>query len=334
MLFPFFGYVPAEPEPITSALASRRARRLRDAARRYQPASVISDAVSAGVLRGSGAPRLYGYRVDGPRGRVVEGIVGVTSAAQLVPHEETRDSLVDPAPPVEIRPILVVSRSPAAVSLEVAEAHHPAIVIDGVWRHTLWPLPSDRPLFEDDRFVIADGHHRSRSVLATSGPDAQILALVVPDGGRGLSVGTFHRRFSGVGGLPPEISNSFKVSPTRRRGPHPNAIVWVSASGDRYLLRPHDSVLSDLSPPLRASMAAVAASALYPLIGVAESEARYVPSTVSAARGLADDEVALLLPSVPMSAVMASAEARIPFPPKGTRFDPKPVRGLVIRAAG
>jgi uncharacterized protein (DUF1015 family) len=84
---------------------------------------------------------------------------------------------------------------------------------------------------------------------------------------------------------------------------------------------------------LEGSGAAVAAAALYPVIGVTEADATYVAATASAVRRLGSGDVALLLPPVPMETVLAAAEAGVPFPPKGTRFDPKPVRGLVLRVA-
>jgi len=43
-------------------------------------------------------------------------------------------------------------------------------------------------------------------------------------------------------------------------------------------------------------------------------------------------DAAILLPRVPIPAVFAAASAGTMLPPKGSRFHPKPVRGLVVRA--
>jgi uncharacterized protein (DUF1015 family) len=56
-------------------------------------------------------------------------------------------------------------------------------------------------------------------------------------------------------------------------------------------------------------------------------------TTAGALASLTDADAALLLPRVGIEAVLAAAEAGTLLPPKGSRFRPKPVRGLVVRAA-
>lgn len=316
--------------PVTSAVAAIRSRRVREAARRYQPAEILRQAVAAGLFTATERPRLYGYRIVTPSKGVVRGIVGEVRVGNLLSHEETRGSLIDPSPAVEIRPILVVTE---AATPEVEEIGAPAVVTEGLRRHIVTPLAAASVQFAGERLVIADGHHRVRAATQTRGPDGRIMALVVGNSGEGLSVGTFHRRFEGVGALPDEVTNVFDVEPTDRDHPVDGALVWVQGSGERLLLRPLPNALQAIAVPLRGSGAAVAASALYPLLDVDESHARYLATAEEAVSGMGRGDSALLLPPVPMETVLAAAVSGAPFPPKGTRFSPKPVRGAVLRIA-
>jgi hypothetical protein len=330
MLHPFNGHLLGGPMPVTSALAATRSRRVREAARRYQPAEILRQAVASGLYTAASRPRLYGYRIVTPSRAVIQGIVGEVPVSDLLSHEETRGSLVEPAPAVEIRPILVVTEG---ATPDLAESGAPTVVTEGHRRHIVTPLAVAPPQFEGERLVIADGHHRVRAATQTWGPRGRIMALVVGNSGEGLSVGTFHRRFEGVGELPDEVSGVFEVKPTDGCHPVDGALVWVQGSGDRFLLRPLPEALEAVPEPLRGSGAAVAASALYPLLDVDESHARYAATVDEAVSGMGRGDSALLLPSVPMATVLAAAVSGDPFPPKGTRFSPKPVRGAVLRVA-
>lgn len=329
MLFPFHGYLLGGSDPATSAVAAAGARRLREGARRYQPGELVARAVADGLLRPTAAPRLFRYRIDDETsGRSVVGLVGEVAVGDLLPHEGTRGGPIDPAPPIEIRPILLVTRAP----LPRTRAFGPsASVVEGRRRHAVVAVQGGTPAFEGAPLVIADGHHRTRAVHRSRGAEARTLAMVIGDGGRGLTVGTFHRRFVGVGALPHRVAELFEVRPTQRRGPMPGALLWVQGSGERYLLSPRPEALAAVPEGLRESAAAVAAAALYPALGIAEDVADYVATARSAVRGLGADDAAILMPAVPMESVLTAAESGTPFPPKGTRFAPKPVRGVILR---
>jgi hypothetical protein len=332
MLFPFHGYLLGAPGPTTSATAAARARRIRDGARRYQPGPVMARAVAEGILRSSVTPHLYRYSIiDASHGREVIGLVGEVPVADLVPHERTLTSLVEPAPLVEIRPILVVTRAPLPRT-RVFGRH--AVVAEGGRRHEVAAVQGRLPAFEGSTLVIADGHHRTRAVRDSRGDDSRILAMVIGDSGRGLAVGTFHRRFHGVGTLPVGTDRAFEVTRTERRGVVAGALLWVQGSGERFLLTPRPEALDSVPVPLRGSAAAIAAASLYPLMRAAEEDAQYVATVQSAVRDLAPVDAALLMPPVPMETVLAAADSGTPFPPKGTRFAPKPVRGIVVRVEG
>lgn len=329
MLFPFHGYLLGSSDPTASATAAARARRVRDGARRYQPGPVVGRAVAEGVLRSSTTPHLYRYRIiDETHGREVIGLVGEVPVAHLIPHERTRRSLVEPAPLVEIRPILVVTRAPLPRTRVFGRR---AVVVEGVRRHEAAAVQGREPAFEDSALVIADGHHRTRAVRDSRGDDARILAMVIGDSGRGLAVGTFHRRFRGVGRLPAGVDRVFDVASTQRRGVVSGALLWVQGSGERFVLTPRPEAIDRVPAALRGSAAAVAAASLYPLMSVDEEDAEYLATVDSAVRNLAPADAALLMPAVSMETVLAAAEAGTPFPPKGTRFGPKPVRGIVVR---
>jgi hypothetical protein len=330
MLFPFRGYLPEQSVPERSTTLATRSRRIREDARRYQSAPVLDQAIAAGTLRRTRGPRYFSYTVQRGGVTVVRGIVGEVDIDRLLPHEETRDALIEPPPPVEIRPILLVTRRPMPVTrpgsgLGVAAE-------DGPWMHRVRPIEVRDGFDDATAMIIADGHHRTRAVRSARGDTARILAMVVGDGGRGLRVGTFHRVFTGVGTLPSALGGLFEVTPTESRGPIAGSIVWVGGDGARWRLRPTPEGLARVPAALAGSGAALAAAALYPILGVAEADAVYVASTASAVRRLEPGDAALLLPPVPMETVLSAAEAGIAFPPKGTRFDPKPVRGLVLRA--
>jgi hypothetical protein len=329
MLFPFHGYLLGSTDATAGATAAARARRIRDGARRYPPGPVMERAVARGALRFSSTPHLYRYRIiDQARRREVTGLVGEIPVAHLIPHERTRRSLVEPAPLVEIRPILVVTRAPLPRTRVFGRR---AVVVEGVRRHEAAAVRGREPAFEGSALVIADGHHRSRAVRDSRGDDARILAMVVGDSGRGLAVGTFHRRFRAVGKLPVGAHSVFDVVSTQRRSAVSGALLWVQGTGERFVLTPRPEALDRVPKPLRGSAAAVAAASLYPLMGVDEEDAEYMATVESAVRNLGPADAALLMPPVSMETVLAAAEAGTPFPPKGTRFAPKPVRGLVVR---
>jgi hypothetical protein len=262
---------------------------------------------------------------------IVRGLVGEVDIDRLLPHEETRDTLVDPPPPVEIRPILLVTRLPMPRLRGGSGAG--AAAEDGTWMHRVRPVDLSGVFDDTAPLIIADGHHRTRAVQSARGDTARILAMVVGDGGRGLRVGTFHRVFTDVGPLPPNLGDAFEVTPTQSRGPIAGSIVWVGGDGARWRLQPTPDGQARVPSALEGSGAALAAAALYPVMGVTEADATYVTPTASAVRRLGPGDAALLLPPVPMETVLAAAEAGVPFPPKGTRFDPKPMRGLVLRVA-
>ncbi|MEX2322547.1 MAG: hypothetical protein WEA29_02095 [Acidimicrobiia bacterium] len=331
MLFPFRGYLPRQSVPERSTALATRARRIREDARRYQSALVLDLAIAAGTLRRTRGPRYFSYTMERGGVTVVRGLVGEVDIDRLLPHEETRDTLLDPPPPVEIRPILLVTRLPMPVLRGGFGAGAAAEV--GTWIHRVRPVDLPEGFEGTTPMVIADGHHRARAVRSVRGDTARILAMVVGDGGRGLRVGTFHRVFTNVGPLPTRIGGAFEVTPTQSRGPIAGSIVWVGGDGARWRLRPTPDGHARVPSALEGSGAALAAAALYPVVGVTEADATYVASTASAVRYLGPGDAALLLSPVPMDTVLAAADAGVPFPPKGTRFDPKPVRGLVLRVA-
>jgi len=330
MLSLFPGYLPAGRGPFTSEDTTALSRQIRDDAGRYQPGSVLERAVEEGLLEPSGEPSLFRYEID-RAGETITGLVGVCRAADLVPHEGTIAHVPDePAPVVEIRPILALVEQ----ALPFLEASGPGVVAiepDGT-RHSVVPVERRTPL-DLGAPVVADGHHRRRAAMATRGADAAVLTLVVGDAGASLEAGTFHRVFPHAGALPLGASDLFDVESLPAPVPRPGSLVWLDGrSGRAFVLTPTADALATMHGPLRASPAAVAQALLYPLIGLQEHEAEHAGTLEEAVETLPPEGGVLLLPPVDIGAVITAARSGTLLPPKASRFRPKPLRGMVLRA--
>ncbi len=279
----------------------------------------------------SNGPSLYHYTIDGSAGQVISGLVGLVQLASLLPHEETIRSAEDKeAPDLEIRPILAITRH----SLPVLRATGPVSSVRyGKQVHRVEPVGRSGPI-ELGTLVVADGHHRRRSAMRSYGPDATAMTLVVGDGGRGLRADAFQRRLIAAGPLPKSVSKSFDVSEVDHPTPRVGGIVWYEGRGAALLLHPLPEALETIPPTLRPIGSAVAARLLYPLIGMTQERVVHYSTPSGALGSLEPGDAALLLPRVGVDAVFNAAEAGTLLPPKGSRFSPKPVRGIVVRAAG
>jgi hypothetical protein len=331
MLSPFPGYVPTGQGPLSSAGAATFSRRIRDDAGRYQPGPVLEQAVSLGHLHEPSEPTLFRYEIDQPGCEPIVGLIGVTRAVDLIPHEGTVFGITDhPAPVVEIRPILALVDGPLPNASAVGPSVQ-AVEASGT-SHTL--VAVEHGGFDLDRPVVADGHHRRRAVMVTRGSDATILTLVVGNSGAGLEAGTFHRLFAEAERLPASAGEVFEIEPLPVTAVVEGALVWVEGeSGRAFTLRARPEAASKVPEALRGSPAAIARALLYPLLGVDEDKAVHVASWELAVEGLARSGGALLLPDVDIGAVLAAARGGLLLPPKASRFRPKPLRGLVLRVA-
>ncbi|HSM02854.1 MAG TPA: DUF1015 family protein [Acidimicrobiia bacterium] len=290
---------------------------------------MLERAVSEGLLTRTGDASLYGYRIE-TGDETITGLVGVCRAADLVPHEGTIASAPDePAPSIEIRPILALIEDPLPRLEAVGDAVES--VEPGGARHSLTAVDRTTPL-ELVAPVVADGHHRRRAALASRGVDATVLTMVVGDSGSGLEAGTFHRVFPHSGSLPLGASDVFDLEPLPSPEIIPGSLVWLEGrSGRAFALTPTPAALGSIHGPLRESPAAVAQALLYPLLGLLEHEAEHAGSLEEAVAALPAAGGALLLPPVEIRAVMAAARSRTLLPPKASRFRPKPLRGMVLR---
>jgi hypothetical protein len=330
MLSPFPGYVPAGRGPLSSADAAAYSRRIRDEAGRYQPDQVLERAVADGVIEPPVGRRLFRYEIRRKGHDTVIGLVGVARASDLIPHEDTiEESPGHAAPRVEIRPILAIVEAPLP-ELSPTGRSVVAIEDDGT-EHEVVPV-DPRPLPFVDA-VIADGHHRRRAAMATKGGDATVLTLVVGDRGAGLQAGTFHRVFDRATPLPATAGKRFEVEPLPSPGVVEGALVWVEgASGRAFSLRPLPAAAATVHASVRRSPAALAHVLLYPLLGVTERDATHTGTWEAAIVDIPRSGGALLLPDVAVEAVIAAARAGRLLPPKASRFHPKPLRGMVLRA--
>lgn len=300
---------------------------LRDAAARYQSTPPIPE---MGFFRFTG-PSLYRYTIGGAAGPITSGLVGLVGLDSLLPHEETiRDAEDKAAPDLEIRPLLAITRRPLPVLPAVGRA---STVRYGSLVHRLVPVRHPGPI-DLGALVLADGHHRRRSAIRERGPGADAMTLVVGDGGRGLRAEAFQRRLIGAGPLPRTAREVFEVTEISRPAPRVDGIVWVGPRGSPLLLKPRPEALASVPPALRTIGSAVAVRLLYPLIGMTQDRVEHFSTPAGVRASIGSGDAALLLPRVRIDAVFAAAEAGTLLPPKGSRFRPKPVRGLVVRATG
>lgn len=326
MLHPFRATLLSVTDPIvTRAEAARWSRSIRDSG----GADLAVPGAPPGAYRHTREALLYGYTVTSPLGVVFSGLVGAVRLLDLLPHEDTlRAWGMKPSPPVEIRPLLAV----ATRSLPALEPVGPKVSATyGALVHHVTPVRSPRGAVATGTLVLADGHHRRAAALRDLGPEATAMVLVVGDGGAGLRAESFQRRLPGVGPLPGDVGETFIVSRLDRVVPRTGGLVWVDHEGTGYLLRARSEAVETLPPSLRGIGAAVAQRLLYPRLGITDDDAEIFSTSIGARHSLQPGDAALLLPRVGIPDVIAAAEAGTMLPPKGSRFRPKPLRGLVIR---
>ena len=305
--------------------AAAASRALRHAVARYQSAEDLPELIP---FREAG-PALYHYSVTSPRGLVVSGLVGLVRVATLLPHEQTiREEEDREAVDLEIRPLLAITR----VSLpDLPESGPPAIVTYGTLQHRVAPV-RHRGDIDLGTLVLADGHHRRRSAMRHFGEGAMAMTMVVGDGGRGLNAAAFQRRLIGAGALPPSAGEVFDIEEILRAAPRVGGIVWLEPKRPPRLLRPRPAALEAMKPTLRPIGAAVASHLLYPLLAVTQDQIEHFSTAGAVVHAMQPGDAGILLPRVPIPAVFAAAAAGTLLPPKGSRFYPKPVRGIVMRS--
>ena len=292
----------------------------------------LDRAVAEGRAAGSSVPSVYRYTITEGGAEVVSGLVGAASAADLLPHEETVATAPhSPSPSVEIRPVVAITEEPLPSWRATGVS---SIVIDGAGREHAAGAVALEGSLPRGPYVLADGHHRRRAALATWGDRCRILTLVIGSNGAGLETGSFHRRFASAGPLPAAAGTRFDIEPMATPASVAGSIVWVDGSSGRaFRLTPRPEALATMPVAHRAAPAAVASALLYPLVGVTDEDAVWAGTQEIALADLVAGERVLLLPPIDLFAVIGAARAGEPLPPKSSRFRPKPVRGLVMRAA-
>jgi uncharacterized protein (DUF1015 family) len=76
----------------------------------------------------------------------------------------------------------------------------------------------------------------------------------------------------------------------------------------------------------------VARELLYPLLGIDEAGATYVPDAADAVAQVTSGRTAVLVAPVSEEAIVAAGDLGLRFPSKTTFFVPKPRAGLVMRS--
>jgi uncharacterized protein (DUF1015 family) len=313
-----------------------------------------------GVLAEDPEPRFYlyrmGYRDASGQARQAQGVIGALQLEEpgrrVLAHEETMEHArtdrlsvlratranLDPIvalTPVEGLEPLLEPEAPPRIAFRMEGVHHRLYDLGrGGVLAALAEAVSSRPV------AIADGHHRYATALRYrhqrdaedgTGPWSAILTFVSPARGGGLSVGSIHRVFQQGRVDRAALEKAFEVSQYRPEPPEePGHLVLVSRDG-ALLLRPTADALEDLPGPWRQAGSAVARELLYPLVGLDESQASYVPDPRIALQNRAPEGLAVLTSPIPERAISEAIEVGLRFPQKSTFFYPKPRAGLVMR---
>jgi uncharacterized protein (DUF1015 family) len=314
--------------------------------------------LTEGAIVADDGPHFYLYFMDyvTPEGeaRTAKGVLGaldvVAPGAQIVPHEETRakhraDRMAAmSATRANVDVIIGLSSSPDLLAMLVPTPgpHLDFFAADAV-RHRVWKITDRDQIDRISAAVdahpisIADGHHRYLTALeyrenrSEPGPWDAILALVAPAEGSGLTVGPYHRVFDDFPFTPAAVAAAFDVTESTPEVPSSPGDLVVSSPRGTWRLAPRPEAVEHLPEPWRAASTAIAREVLYPLLGVDEAAATYVPEATDALEFTASGGTAVLVAPVSEAAIAAAGELGLRFPSKTTFFVPKPRAGLVMR---
>jgi uncharacterized protein (DUF1015 family) len=312
-----------------------------------------------GAVVADDTARFYLYFMDyvTPEGeaRTARGVLGALDVVEpgdrVVPHEETRakhradrmaamtatetnvDVIIGLSSSSDLESLLVPPRGP---NLDFFSR-------DGV-RHRMWRL-EDRQQVELIRSAvsahpisIADGHHRYLTALEyrkhheEPGPWDAILTFVAPAEGSGLTIGPYHRVFDEFPFDHDRVAARFTVTGCDPEVPTTPGSLVVAGPTGTWRLEPRSDSLTDLPAPWRAASPAVARELLYPLLGIDEAGATYVPDAADAVAQVTSGRTAVLVAPVSEEAIVAAGDLGLRFPSKTTFFVPKPRAGLVMRS--
>ncbi len=326
--------------------------------RQYQEAAgLLAGWQESEVLRLDPTPQFYLYDMEFDRHHA-RGVLGALVLEDLgervLPHEETREGTkadrmaVLTATQANLDPIVALSPANELRDLLVPQgAPRCDFFADGI-RHRLYDIRDTEAIASISKAVaahpvaIADGHHRYTTALRYSkaqerrGPWDSIMAFMAPAEGSGLRIDPIHRAFAGI---PPfgGFDDAFRAGETAPVPPSAAGTIVMVTGADHgaavTLLTPHRDALAGLPEAWREASAAVARELLYPLLGVEESAATYIPDAGEALAWLEHHPDGVVVLNAPVSehAIAVASEAGLRFPSKTTFFQPKPRAGLVLR---
>ena len=265
------------------------------------------------------------------------------SSGVVRPHERThagpkaRQLELLRATHASLSPILLLYDDPSAAARRALEPHaqgEPLLSAqDGPSTNRVWRIADPEAIavaqqaLADQRFVIADGHHRYETALAFHEQEGTersgwTMAVVVNTHGEGLTIFPTHR----VVARAPELDNGFRVTPLggvsealavldRVGHDHPAFVVYRAGGGAALVEAPGERTLD---------------AAALDRLGL--EEVTYTPRTEEAV-ALVDSgraEAAFLLRPPTIEQVEAVAEAGETMPQKSTYFYPKLFSGLLF----
>ena len=327
------------------------------ASRYARAADLLAEWERRGVLRRPSEPCYYAYEMTTPAGgaapHTVRGLICAMDledwGGTVLPHERVMDG------PVQDRLALLRAArthlSPVYGTIHGSDGRLETLVREGdpgdaspfealdeqSVRHRMWPVPADAADLsglDDQRLLIADGHHRYTTALRyrderrrTDGPgpwDA-VLTLVVDSAAERLPVLPFHR-VQLAGEAPSLIGDSVPGLTEALAAVDDDgtvAIVTIDAEGELDL---RVRRLQAEPPTVRALHAEILDGRCPP------GSLRYLPDAEEAVATLRrGDAVAVyLLPPTTPERISAVIERGERLPQKSTYFWPKPRTGMVM----
>jgi uncharacterized protein (DUF1015 family) len=331
-----------------------------DPGSRYaRAAHLLDDWEERGALRRSTEPMYYAYEMTtqgtaspGAGQRTIRGVICAMRledwGGTVLPHEHVLDGPVQDrlallrATRTHLSPVYGTIDGPDdrfdALARSAGEAAPFEAVDEQGVRHRMWPVPggaADLSGLDDERLLIADGHHRYTTALRFrderrgtdgAGPWDAVLTLVVDAAAEHLPVLPFHRvQLAGraptaSGDLMPGLTQTLDaladdartVGVATVRGDGGVDYRVRSLRGDPPTVRAlHDELLAELAPA---------------------GSLRYVPDAHEAIAALRrDGAVAVyLLPPTTPDRIRAVVERGERLPQKSTFFWPKPRTGMVM----
>lgn len=331
-----------------------------ESARYKRAASVLGDWRKREIVARDAEPSVYVVQQEftTPDGTtfVRSGVIGAVAAepyagGRVRPHERThrgpkedRLALLK-ATRVQSEAIFLVARDERGHlrrRLEGVTRHEPHAVADldgvaiGMWKVS-GVQGQELARACGERLYIADGHHRYETATTAAAGDpaaGRLPALIVPAEDPGLVVLPTHRIVRGahvdVAQARATLAQRFTVEDRDVEVAPQGLLSEMNGDGVRCVVLVGGRVFACSAPgDGRLPLACIEEWAVEPLRAMADGTVAYSPKAGAIVREQIHAAAGVLVPTTPLSAVLATADAGGIMPPKSTYFRPKVPSGLV-----